>query len=214
MSACFADFAFDPGARTLLRHGRPIHLTPKAFKLLEVLVEKRPKPVPKSELVRLLWPNTFVSDGSLANVVLELRRALHDEEGTRLVSTVYSFGYAFIGEAWQGDKPPATKLGMFRVLVEGREIGLVDGENWIGRSSDSCVQVYCSLASRRHARIVIAENQAMLEDGSSTHGTILNWERITCPMPLHHRDIICIGSVHLTFVIVRPDAPTDRTPPP
>lgn len=213
MAVCFGDFAFDPAARTLLRQGRLVHLTPKAFKLLEILVDKRPNPIERSDLMHQLWPSTHVSDGNLSNLVSELRRALDDEQGTELVSTVHSFGYAFICEAREGDIAPATKLGRFRVLVDGREIGLADGENWIGRSPRCRVQVYSPSASRRHARIVIAERQATIEDGPSTHGTIVNSERITGPTTLRHGDLIRIGSVHFSFIIVRPDAPTDKTPP-
>jgi DNA-binding winged helix-turn-helix (wHTH) protein len=208
----FGDFVFNPGLRSLVKQGKPVHLTPRGFKLLEILVHNRPRPVLKSELTRQLWPDTFVSDGNLPNVVLEVRRALHEAKGAELIRTIHGFGYAFVGDARDEEATAPAMPGMFRVLFEGREIGLWEGENWIGRSLDCVVQVHCPLASRRHARITVAEGHATLEDGASTHGTILNWERISAPTPLHNGDLIRIGSMHLTFVMVRPDAPTDRTP--
>lgn len=212
MPVSFGEFAFDAGARVLLRQGRPVHLSPRGFKLLEILVRNQPRPVPKTVLTSELWPDTFVSDGNLPNVVLELRQALHDESA-ELVRTVYGLGYAFAGDAVNAELPPATeKLGIFRLKLEGREVGLVEGENWIGRGLDCLVQVHCSLASRRHARIVVSGEKATIEDGPSTHGTVVNWERVKSPTPLRNGDLIRIGSVHMTLVMVRPDAPTDRTP--
>ena len=53
-------FVLDSEARELLRDGEAVHLSPKAYQLLEALVENRPKALSKSALHDLLWPNTFV----------------------------------------------------------------------------------------------------------------------------------------------------------
>ena len=57
-----------------------IHLTPKGFDLLALLVSEAPRVVPKAELHQRMWPGTFVSDATLVGLVKEVRRALHDEK--------------------------------------------------------------------------------------------------------------------------------------
>ena len=98
----FGDCEFDPGRRLLLRHGSASALSPKAFQLLELLLDRRPEAVSKTELLESLWPGTFVTDASLHNLVAEIRAALGDNSRTpRFVRTVPRFGYAFHGDAAQ-----------------------------------------------------------------------------------------------------------------
>jgi DNA-binding winged helix-turn-helix (wHTH) protein len=204
----FGEFTFDRDAKSLLKEGRLVHLTPRAFKLLTILLENRPRPVEKLELERQLWPDGRVADNNLPNVVLEVRRALNDERRLGLIRTLHGVGYAFLGEALNA-AAPATTVGTFRVWVGGSQIGLELGENWIGRALECRVQVDCSLVSRRHACIVVDESNATLKDGDSRNGTFLNDKRLARPTRLHHRDQIRVGTVHLGFRIVRPDDPTD-----
>jgi DNA-binding winged helix-turn-helix (wHTH) protein len=56
----FGDFTIDTDQRVLLREGKPIPLTPKVFDTLLILVEKSGQIVEKEELMRRLWPETFV----------------------------------------------------------------------------------------------------------------------------------------------------------
>ena len=96
MRLCFGDFAFDSLARQLFRGPHLVHLSPKAFQLLQALVEARPNAVSKHDLQALVWPNTFVSDANLAVLIGEIRSALGDDpRKPRLIRTVYGFGYAF-----------------------------------------------------------------------------------------------------------------------
>src|SRR5438309_10289297 len=92
----FGPFVFDPDRRLLLRDGARVKLTPKAFDLLAILIERRPSAVSKEELYERLWPNTFVGPASLDALITKIRMAL-DESGrdSRYVRTVYGFGYAF-----------------------------------------------------------------------------------------------------------------------
>ncbi|HMC22336.1 MAG TPA: winged helix-turn-helix domain-containing protein [Thermoanaerobaculia bacterium] len=96
MRLCFGDFAFDSLARQLFRGPHLVHLSPKAFQLLQALVEARPNAVSKHDLQALVWPNTFVSDANLAVLIGDIRSALGDDpRKPRLIRTVYGFGYAF-----------------------------------------------------------------------------------------------------------------------
>ena len=86
----------DPETRELRRRGESVPLSPKAYQLLEVLVVNRPRALSKSELQERLWPDTFVLDKNLVNLVAEIREALGDNAAhPRFVRTVPKFGYAF-----------------------------------------------------------------------------------------------------------------------
>ncbi len=105
----FHGFALDEGRRILSRGGRHVHLTRKAFDLLTILVEEAPRVVSKDELHRRLWPDTFVTDATIAGVVKELRRVLGGEEDREpLVRTVHGVGYAFTGTIHAGDPDDAS----------------------------------------------------------------------------------------------------------
>lgn len=95
----FGTCTFDAHRRQVLRdNGDVIHLTPKAFDLLGLLLESAPSVVRKTEFHERLWPGTFVSDATLAGLVKELRRALEDPPGdVPLIRTSYGVGYAFSG---------------------------------------------------------------------------------------------------------------------
>ena len=76
----FGPFSIDPQRRQLLRERVPVHLTPKAFDLVCLLVAEAPRVVGKHELHDRLWLGTFVSDSSLTGLIKELRRALQDND--------------------------------------------------------------------------------------------------------------------------------------
>ena len=82
MTIIFGPFAVDPGTRQLTRDGRVVHLTPKAFELLETLLLERPNVVSKDALQQRLWPDSFVAEANLSNLVAEIRQALDDAART------------------------------------------------------------------------------------------------------------------------------------
>ena len=129
-----------------MRAGRRVTLSPRAFDLLEVLLERRPEVVPQSELRDRLWPETFVAYSSLARLVTEARKAIGDaSRKPRLVRTVYGRGYAFSGEA-------VDEVSGCTLVWADRLIPLVEGENVIGRGDDCHVRIQSTKVSRRHAR--------------------------------------------------------------
>ena len=98
MRVAFGECEFDSGPRLLLRRGSVTPLSPKAFQLLELLLDRRPEAIAKTELLERLWPESFVSDASLHNLVAELRAALGDAPRlARYIRTVPKYGYAFHG---------------------------------------------------------------------------------------------------------------------
>src|SRR4029450_4267614 len=98
MSLRFCGCTLDIEARRLFRGRDEVHLSPKAFETLRALVENRPRAMSKAELLQRVWPDVIVSEVSLARVVNEIREALGDDRKGRIVRTVHSHGYAFVGE--------------------------------------------------------------------------------------------------------------------
>ena len=108
----FGDWVFDGESRELRGPEGAVHLSPKAFELLGVLLESRPRALSKAELHDRLWANTFVSDSNLASLVKEIRRALGDPvRRPAFLRTVHGFGYSFCGEAHRGDPAPRDRPG-------------------------------------------------------------------------------------------------------
>ena len=95
----FGSFRLNPGERLLLRGQAQVHLPPKAFDALVLLVENRGHLLEKDELLRKVWPDTFVEESNLAQHISVLRKALQDrEDGSRYIETVPTHGYRFIAE--------------------------------------------------------------------------------------------------------------------
>ena len=84
----FGAFQLDPVDKALMHHGQPVPLTPKAFDTLLVLVERHGRLVGKEELLRLVWPDTFVEENNLAQNISALRRALGEGASERFIETV------------------------------------------------------------------------------------------------------------------------------
>ena len=88
----FGPFRLDPGERQLRRDGRLVPLTPKALDTLQVLVDSGGRAVSKDELMSSVWPDTAVTEATLAQNIFALRRAV----GGDSIETVPKFGYRFV----------------------------------------------------------------------------------------------------------------------
>jgi DNA-binding winged helix-turn-helix (wHTH) protein len=211
MQVAIGDTLFDSERRQLLRGGAEVRLSPKAFRLLEVLLERRPKALSKADLCDTLWPDTFVVEANLANLVRELREALGDDaRKPRYLRTVHGFGYAFAEEARArgGAALDEESAFVFRAVCGPTEIDLRPGENVFGRDRHAHVWLSDDSVSRRHARITVVGDQATLEDLGSKNGTFRRDERITSPVALGDGDAFAIGSVAMTLRRIRTDTST------
>src|SRR4029077_7754913 len=95
----FGPFRLDAGEYLLLLDGRPVPLPPKAFEALLMLGENAGHLVDKNELMKRLWPDTFVEDGNLAKHVSLLRKTLSEaSNGQEYIETIPKRGYRFIAE--------------------------------------------------------------------------------------------------------------------
>jgi DNA-binding winged helix-turn-helix (wHTH) protein len=202
MLLSFGDCFFDGRSRQLLRGGAPVHVPPKTFRLLEVLLEQRPAAISKESLIETLWPGVFVADGNLARLVAELREVIGDDaHAPRFVRTVSRYGYAFHGEASAAGEEPSRAPGTppFRLLHGAKELPLGQGENVIGRDPAVHVSIDDASVSRHHARIVVDGFSARLEDLGSKNGTYVQDRRVEGAVPLRDGDAIRLGSVALVF---------------
>ena len=116
-------FRIDPHDRLLLREGKPVPLTAKAFDTLLVLIRSGGHLVERAELMKAVWGDCFVEDGNLAVTVSMLRKALGDEgEERRYIQTVARRGYRLIEAVRQLPEtaeptlppPPAANLPLAR----------------------------------------------------------------------------------------------------
>jgi DNA-binding winged helix-turn-helix (wHTH) protein len=198
----FGDLVLDIGTRQLHRGDHELRLSPKAFELLRLLVEERPRAISKNELLERLWPDTFVAEANLPSLIAEIREVSGDDaEEPRFIRTIRRFGYAFCGTVTDADTnrlTGATPLGAW-LMCDGRQLRLAEGENIIGREPEAAVWLDFFTVSRRHARIVIARDRATLEDLGSKNGTQVRGERVGGTVNLEDGDEIRIGSVVLSF---------------
>ena len=204
MKVQFADCVLDVDARTVCRETAAIHLSPKAFELLAALVEHRGRALSKTELLERVWPDVFVSDGSLARVVREIREALGDSpHDSRIIRTVHRYGYAFAALVLRGS-PSSLPVDDRERLVcwltgRARTFSLAAGEHLVGREPGVTVWLDSPRVSRRHARILVDNARATIEDLDSKNGTFVRDVRLTAPALLEAGDAIRIGPFTLIF---------------
>ncbi|HEX3582812.1 MAG TPA: winged helix-turn-helix domain-containing protein [Thermoanaerobaculia bacterium] len=199
MRVRFDHFVLDTDRKVVTRGGAIVHLTPRAFRLLALLVAERPRAVGKRELLDTIWSGSIVEESSLKSLVLEIRTALEERGGSPdAIRTVYGHGYAFDGETAEEatDAPPEARV---RVEVQARVVLLPEGIHQIGRLSTCAVFVDASSVSRVHARLHVGRDTAFLEDAGSKNGTFVSGEKITGGVPLPARSRVRCGDVELTI---------------
>jgi len=205
VAVCFDDCRLDIDARRLFRGAREVHLSPKAFELLKLLVESRPRALSKNDLLERVWPGVFVSDASLARVVNQIRSGVGDSaRSPRIVRTVHGFGYAFVAEATE-ERPltRATPRGnrSCSLVCGHREFLLTDGDHILGRDPGAGIWLDSPKISRQHARVTVTGMRATIEDLSSKNGTSVRGARISAPVGLEPGDEIQVGPFTLVFRI-------------
>ena len=207
MKVTFGDFTLDTGTRQLLRGGTQaeVHLSPKAFDLLAILVASRPAVVSKESLRDRLWAGTNVVDANLNNLASEVRAALGDDpQQPRYLRTAHRVGYAFCGHAEEQraitSEPAESRLWL---VYEGRSLVLEQPETLIGRDPKCAIWIDVPGVSRRHASIRLLSDgvttTAVLEDLASTNGTFVNDQPVSSPVTLEDGQSIRAGEATLTF---------------
>ena len=209
----FRDCVLDTGVRVVTRHGEPVRLSPKAFGLLEILAAERPNAISHTDLRQRLWPDTVMGGTTLARLVSEARAAIGDADGSEVIRTVHRFGYAFSGTVTEEPARDTRRGGSAEVSRWALRWGthlvpLASGENVIGRSPDALITLPSSKVSRRHARVLVSDGRALLEDLDSRNGTYVGDRRIESPVELKNGDRIGIGPALLIFCAATDDGLT------
>jgi pSer/pThr/pTyr-binding forkhead associated (FHA) protein len=130
-------------------------------------------------------------------LVKEIRRALDDtDRDAPFIRTAHRVGYAFDAPLVKG--APRSKVARWVVAGE-RSIVLSNGENLIGRDADAAVCLDYATVSRRHARLMVSDRGALLEDLGSKNGTLVGGARLTRPVSLRDGDRFVCGQVAVIY---------------
>ncbi len=209
----FDQFCFDSDQKALLRGGEPVRLTPRAFRLLELLLLRHPKAVSKRDLLDHVWSGHIVEEANLKTLVLEIRTAIEERGGRpEVVRTVYGYGYAFAGEVEEEEVGESPAVVSVRWNVQSVLLPL--GAHLIGRRPDCAVAIEDPSVSRVHARLEISRDKLRIEDLRSKNGTFVDGKRITGSTELLNRCEVLIGEVPVKLTrLDSGDASTETAAP-
>lgn len=194
----FDRFCFDSEQKALLRGGEPVHLTPRAFRLLEMLIAQRPKAVSKRDLLAHVWSGAIVEEANLKTLVNEIRNALEERGGRpEAIRTVFGYGYAFAGTVDQEEEARGPEPAVVSVQWGERSVLLAAGGHLIGRRSDCAVVIDDPSVSRVHARLDVSRTALRIEDLNSKNGTFLRGVRLVGDAELLPLTELRIGEVNV-----------------
>ncbi len=114
----FGPFLLDPEQHLLFRDGVHVPLSPKAFDTLRVLVENGGRVTEKDELLKRVWPDTFVEEVNLAKNVSFLRKALGGEQSDQYIETIPKRGYRFVPSVKEISEEDAASMMVAAVNQE------------------------------------------------------------------------------------------------
>lgn len=218
----FGLFELDLKTGELRKKGARVRLQEQPFQVLATLVERAGDLVTREELQKHLWPDSvFVDfDQGLNKAVTKIRRALGDlAESPRFVETLERRGYRFIAPVEPVDsiaRPPIpdhARVTVIRLVWGDRSVLLGEGSHVIGRDPAAAIWVDSSLASRRHAALVVSASTITVEDLGSRNGTFVNGVRISETSRLAHGDEVRVGPARFVVHTTSADKRTLTAPP-
>ena len=201
---------------------RPVHVTPKAFDVLVLLAMARPRAVPKAEILDRVWPDTFVTDASLARTVHEIREVIGDSDGTVIRTGARPRlclrrrgGRRVPGAAASRHQRPRSRARPGPALHLGvQPVPLHDGVLVIGRDPAASISVPFPQTSWQHARLTVTRCKG---DASKTSG---RRTALTCAVNGSPRqptsvdgDDVLMGTTRLVFVRAPGERGTTATAP-
>lgn len=215
MRYAFGTCRLDTASRDLIRDGAVVHLSPKAYTLLRLLIDARPRVVTKAELMQQLWPDTYVVDANLPVLVGEVRTAIGDRSSSAsAIRTHHGVGYSFVSDVLESPsdgRPPGRPGPGCSLRIGSRRIGLADGINTVGREPTNDVCLDDGSVSRHHAQIVVDGTAARVEDLGSKNGTCVGDTAVTTAVRLTHGDHLQFGGVRAQFLVDPADEPSTLT---
>ena len=177
----FDHFRIDVEERVLTRDGKAIALSPKAFETLLVLVQHSERVVLKNDLMKSLWPDTFVEESNLSQHIFQLRKALGENaQDPQYIVTVPGRGYRFarkVAELSEGDVD---------LIVQSRSIQTVTVEET--ESSQSRTPLFSKLRQRPWTWVLSATAVVVLL--ALTSALVVRARR---PPPLNESDRVLVG---------------------
>ena len=150
----FGPFVLDTFQHALLKDGKTVALTPKTYDTLLVLVQNRGRMLSKDELMKALWPDSFVEESNLTQQVSMIRRALGESPSNpRYIVTVPSRGYRFIAEIrnW-GEETPVSRLSNPAAESVGKGIHALPSNHWEHAVAQNARALPALPASEDHKR--------------------------------------------------------------
>jgi eukaryotic-like serine/threonine-protein kinase len=167
----FGPFRVDPEKQTLLRNGKSVPLAPKSFQLLLVLVRHSNEVVTKEELMRSVWPDTFVEEANLSRNIFMLRKALGDNSEDRYVVTMPGIGYRLAENAHLLPEQDVSILAANRSKVQ---IQIEESKpwGWIALVLIAALAVVAVATHRlqHHTRVLSSKDTVVLADFSNSTG--------------------------------------------
>lgn len=204
MKVRFGPFTLDSGARQLLKGRDSVHLSPKAFDVLEILVARRPNVVSKEVLLDEVWPGKVVEEANLAMAVGEVRKAVGDDsKSPALLMTISRRGYRFAAEVEDLAAPtPVDAKGLYPrwwLTWHDTALPLREGDNIVGRHPASAIWINAASVSRSHAKITVSAAGVTIVDLGSRNGTSVDGRQLDGPHPLLDGSEVTFGSERATF---------------
>ena len=148
----FGPFQLDASECVLTLDGKSIPLAPKAFEALVILVENAGHLVDKDDLMKRLWPDSFVEEGNVAKHVSLLRAVLGEAtNGREYIETVPKRGYRFVedvtevADAEAGTQSAARPAARWRELAAGvvAVLLIVSGALWFAKQPALLLTPHC-----------------------------------------------------------------------
>jgi DNA-binding winged helix-turn-helix (wHTH) protein len=198
----FGSFEVSLATGELRKKGMRVSLQRQPFEVLAMLLDRPGALVSREQLRERLWPgDVFVDvDHGLNKAINKLRDVLDDAGAApRFIETLPRRGYRFIAPVTAVSAVPDQGRSVSRLLCEGRTILLAFGTHIIGRDEAAAISSDSKSVSRQHARLVLTQEAAVLEDLGSKNGTRVNGTVIRGPVTLTDGDEVEAGVLRLIF---------------
>lgn len=169
----FREYVLDAGEKTLLRDGKPVQITPKVFRLLEVMVENHGRLVEKGFLMAAVWPDSFVEESNLTFSVRQLRKLLGDDkQNPTFIETVPRRGYRFI--------PQVTEIpdNGDRDVVRISEDRAVASTRWTGWAKPLAASLLIAAVTVTAGYVVLRDGRAKEAGGREPTNLTLTYETV------------------------------------